>query len=283
MSNTRPGESLRQQAGRHRERKEAEERTRRTEQEGLNRCRRAIETLGESVYALRCSLDPFESPPTEAELEEHYSKVTPLLGEALSVLREANVLSKLEQLDEPGTLALYRRQGDDPQATQIAYAHAKQMIEADPADRQQLAQLVRDAAEEPGLRRAWDWVSILLCGLTGQQRLGWKQEPSERNVPNPQPPLASEDKKTAESWDTQLGPPVGGGIGKSGNHLGKRGRKPLRDCDARERDNVIADWERFRGSKNGNKKDFCKDHKIRVKELNNILAWKRTRRNRSKE
>lgn len=58
------------------------------------------------------------------------------------------------------------------------------------------------------------------------------------------------------------------------------GRKPLSDAEARERESLIAGWERFRGSGSGSKKDFCKDRKISIQRLNAALAWQRTRRNR---
>jgi hypothetical protein len=119
-----------------------------------------------------------------------------LLAEVLALLRECNLLCKLEQLDEGATLAHYRQQRDDREETQIVFAHARQIIEADPADLQRLKELVRDAVEEPGLRRAWDWVSNLLCGLTGQQKLIWQ---SERDWPNPSPSLMSEAKGSPES------------------------------------------------------------------------------------
>src|SRR5262249_25576784 len=145
---------------------------------------------------MRRSLDAWEAPPTEAELERHYGKVVPLLAAALTVLRENNLVSKLEKLDEAATLTHYRQQRDDPQESQIAYAHAKQIIEADPADRQSLKELVRDAVEEPGLRKAWDWVFNLLYGLTGQQKLVWK---SERDRAKPPSSPTSEAKGSPES------------------------------------------------------------------------------------
>jgi hypothetical protein len=222
MSNTPAEESLRERARKRRERKEAEQRARRTEQEGLDRCRRAIEALGEFVYALRCSLDPFEPPATATELEAHYDKVTPLLADVLALLREANVLNRLEQLDEPATLAHYRQQHTDPQESQTACAHARQIIEADPTDHQALRQLVRDAAEEPGLRGAWDWVSILLSGLTGQQKLLWKQDPSDRRTPDPlSPPSVDSSNQDTEEW---IFAPSGNGYFIAG--LGGRGYFP---------------------------------------------------------
>jgi hypothetical protein len=196
MSNTQV-KSLRESARRWRERKEAQERERRTKQELVNRCGDAVKELNQAVYAMRRSL---ESPPTAAELEQHYRKVVSLLAEAQALIREANLLRKLEEVDDAGTLAHYRQQRDDPEETQLAYAHARLIIEADPADRQRLRELVQDAVEEPGLRRTWDWVSNLLYGLTGQQKLVWQ---SERERPNSPSSLISEAKGSPESGVSQ--------------------------------------------------------------------------------
>jgi hypothetical protein len=46
---------------------------------------------------------------------------------------------------------------------------------------------------EPSLRKGWNWLYILLDGLTGQQRVVWKQKPSTRTTPRLSPP-AEESK-----------------------------------------------------------------------------------------
>jgi len=188
MSDTPATDCLRDQAQMYREQKEAAEQASRMEQERLKRCRDAVAALGQSVYAMRCALDPFGPALKATERKAHCRKVTGLLAAALTALREADLLSRLEQLDEPATLAHYRKQHDDLRATRLCFACAKQIIEADPTERPRLAQLVQDAVEEASLRGAWDWLSILLYGLTGQQRLVWKQEPSELTAPNPSSP-----------------------------------------------------------------------------------------------
>jgi hypothetical protein len=184
MSDSSATESLRERARRFREGKEAEEGVRRREQERLNRCCCAIEALKKATYAMRCALDP---SPSALEMQEHYHKVTPLLAEVLAALGDADRRQRLEQLDEAETLAHYRQARDDPQENQLGYAWARQVIETDPTDRERLAQLVQ-AALEPGLRKAWNWVYILLDGLTDQQRLVWKQKPGKRTTPKLSPP-----------------------------------------------------------------------------------------------
>jgi hypothetical protein len=62
-----------------------------------------------------------------------------------------------------------------------------------------------------------------------------------------------------------------------------RGRKSLPEAEVRKRKELIADWDKFRGSKSGGKKEFCKDHKITRDELNNALAWQRTSTNRAEK
>jgi hypothetical protein len=70
------------------------------------------------------------------------------------------------------------------------------------------------------------------------------------------------------------------GTGESSNPRRTRGRKALSEAEIRKRRSLIDAWEQFRDSKTGQKKDFCEDRKIKVKQLNNALAWNRTRRNR---
>jgi hypothetical protein len=105
------------------------------------------------------------------------------LAETLVALREADLLKKLERVDKTGTLAIYREQGVDPEESRIAFEFGRRMIETDPNDRERLSQLVQAAVEEPGLRRAWDWVAILLFGLAGEQLLIWKK-PESIALPN---------------------------------------------------------------------------------------------------
>jgi hypothetical protein len=70
---------------------------------------------------------------------------------------------------------------------------------------------------------------------------------------------------------------------RSARPPGKRGRKALAEGDERKRSDLIALWHQFRDSKTGTKKDFCKDQKIAVKELNKALAWQRGRHRRAQE
>jgi hypothetical protein len=99
------------------------------------------------------------------------------------------------ELDEAGTLAHYRQaHDDDPQENQLAYAWARQVIEMDPSDRKCLSQVVQEALE-PGLRKGWNWLYILLDGLTGQQRVVWKQKPGKRTTPRRSPPAGGREGK----------------------------------------------------------------------------------------
>lgn len=63
---------------------------------------------------------------------------------------------------------------------------------------------------------------------------------------------------------------------------GNRGRKALTSEKEAKRNDLISRWERFRAGKHGQKKDFCHDNHISLNELNNALAWRRTRLSRSK-
>jgi hypothetical protein len=182
--------SLRDQARALREQREAEEQTSRAVRERLNRCHETIEALKEATYAIRCASDPFDP--------RHADRVTPLLADALAAIRVAGFLRGLEELDVAALLAHYQQAAYDLPVTRIAYAHARQLIETDPADRQRLAQLVRDAVEESGLRKAWDWVYILLNGLTGQQWLAWKQIAIECETPSLLSPAASAAEGSGE-------------------------------------------------------------------------------------
>jgi hypothetical protein len=166
-----PDKSRREQARALREKKDAEARARSSHEDRLNRCRIAIEALKLSTYDMRVA--------TKTELDKHYDRVTCGLIEVLGAFREADLWAKLELVDKAMTLAHYRRERDDPQESEIAYDHAVQIIRADPTHRKRLAQLVQDGWDEPGLRKAWDWVYILLHGLTGQQMLAWKQNANE--------------------------------------------------------------------------------------------------------
>jgi nucleoside phosphorylase len=184
MSETPSSESLREQARALREQKEAGRQASLKEEERLNRCVHAAAELGKAVGAMRCASGVLNPAPTAAELEEHCNTITPLLEQALAALGEADLLQKLDRLDEAATLGHYRQQRDDPEETRLAYGHAKQIIATDPADHERLAQLVRDAVEEPGLRRTWDWVHILVAGLIGQQKVVWQDDPRPL-LPNP--------------------------------------------------------------------------------------------------
>src|SRR5262249_4638314 len=54
----------------------------------------------------------------------------------------------------------------------------------------------------------------------------------------------------------------------------KRGRRPVQDAE--KRSEVIDAWNQFHDSKTGQKKEFCKDKSLTVRELNRYLAWQRT-------
>lgn len=71
--------------------------------------------------------------------------------------------------------------------------------------------------------------------------------------------------------------------GRATDRRGKRGRKALATSEERRRSGIIDEWEKHRDGKHGRKKDFCANRKpqIKVKELNRILAWQRTRSNRA--
>jgi hypothetical protein len=189
--------SLLERAQRFQERKQTEARLRRTEEERLIRCCRAIEALKKATYAMRCAIDLANAPPSATEMQEHNRVVAPLLADVLTALDDADLRQRLKQLDETATLAHYRQARDDPQESQLAYAYARQIIATKPTDRKRLAHLVQHALN-PGLWKAWDWVYILLDGLSGQQKLVWKQKPAEGTIPTPSPPVQGGTGKGGE-------------------------------------------------------------------------------------
>jgi hypothetical protein len=260
MADTPPDESPREQARRHREAQEVEEHVRRAAQKHLARCRRAIDGLKPSTHAMRLALGP--SPPAAEELQEHYDKVTSLLADALAALREADLLTRLDQLDEAATLAHYRQQRDDPQEAQIAYAHAKQIIGADPADRQRLTQLVRDTTEEPGLRLAWDWVYILLDGLTGQQHVAWKQEAGQPMPPTP----AAEGKGVGGAKGTMPAPTIGQPEGVRRLKKSRETAYRLFQWALDQKPELKTDREVY---------DWLNDHQDLPEELPSFASWSR--------
>jgi hypothetical protein len=162
MSETPESESLREQARALREQKEASSRASQAERERLNRCIKAIQRQEQAVDALRRAQDPFAPPLSTAQIHEHTTAIASLLAEALIAVRAAGLLEKLKELNESATLAHYNQLGG-PEENRLAYAYARQLIETDPAERELLSRLVRDAVEERGLRKAWDWIHILLA------------------------------------------------------------------------------------------------------------------------
>jgi len=151
----------------------------RLEHELIEGHRRLVEALCDSIGALRRAWIPFD-PAAPGEWEERskgiIAEFVTVFGNALSDLRFSGVLKKLEQVDDAATLAHYRKEHDDPQERRIAYDYAKLIIETNPIDCQRLTKLVREALDEPGLRGTWEWLSILLKGLTGQLWLVTKGE-----------------------------------------------------------------------------------------------------------
>jgi hypothetical protein len=84
-----------------------------------------------------------------------------------------------------------------------------------------------------------------------------------------------------EKCRAEQGPPGKRPDTAGSKHLKRTGRKPLAEAKVRKRERLIADWKHFQSGKNGTKKDFCKDRRIALKELDRSLAWARTRRNRA--
>jgi hypothetical protein len=81
----------------------------------------------------------------------------------------------------------------------------------------------------------------------------------------------------------QGGAGQGEGAGGSCKRRKGRGRKSLSEAEVQKRQSLIDAWKRFSDSKTGQKKDFCKDRNIKVKQLDDALAWDRGRRNRLKK
>jgi hypothetical protein len=204
MSNPSLENSALQRHRAYRKRKQREERALRLQQDRVQRSRDRIEKLKPLTHAMRLALGP--RPPSPRKLKVHYTKVSHQLADTLAALGEAELLDKLDHLDDDATIAHYHRQGDDPGEAPILLACAKQMIRVDPANAQQLAKLVRESVEEPGLIKIWDWVYILLDGLAGQQRLVWKGSSGEATPPTGQerPPEKSQtihrDGPEAPHW-----------------------------------------------------------------------------------
>jgi hypothetical protein len=64
---------------------------------------------------------------------------------------------------------------------------------------------------------------------------------------------------------------------QSGRLRHKRGRKKLSDDKKASCRAMAENWERYKGSGTGKKKDFCKSEGITSTRLNAILSWKRNR------
>jgi hypothetical protein len=165
MSEISNDESLRDEARTLRTQMEADARARRFQHKRLERFRQVNRARSDATRDLLSLLDPFNQPPSAAKLKVQVDQVMLLLAETLAALREADLLKELEKVGEPATLAHYRQVGDNPKENRINYEYAQEMIKTDPTDRLRLAQLVWAAVEEPGLRRAWEWVAIQLNRL----------------------------------------------------------------------------------------------------------------------
>jgi hypothetical protein len=203
MTDTSCDDSLLDLARRLRKQRAAAARGCQLEQEQLDRFRKAVEARGDAVRALLWALDS-STPLSATELEPHCRRVTTLLAAALAALRETGLQTKLGRLDEDATLAHYRQRGQDPQLVQVAYRYARQVIETDPDDHERLTRLVRGAVDEPGLREAWQWISILLNGLAGDQRLVWQA--AETTAPlSPETPTVSAAKGAQQLLPTGQG------------------------------------------------------------------------------
>jgi len=98
------------------------------------------------------------------------------------------------------------------------------------------------------------------------------------------PPLREWLKTTMENASAPAPPAKeqDEGKGKISKSRKRRGRRALTETEVKRYEEMIQSWERFSGSKNGDKKDFCANKSFTRQQLNNALAWKRARRNRSK-
>src|SRR6266852_1036855 len=179
--------TLREQARARREQQEEETTARRMEQKRIESSQILIERLAESRGAMHRALAPFQLSAA-GERGELSRKITygftKVLGDVLLDLREMGVLKKLEEVHDTAILAHYRQEQDDPEQVRIAYEYAKRIIQTDPTDHEHLLELVRYAEEEPALQKAWDWVQILLNGLTGKQWLVWKEKQPVGHLPD---------------------------------------------------------------------------------------------------
>jgi hypothetical protein len=171
MFDTVNDEALLEKAIDFRLKNEADNRERWLQQKRLDDFRKANQARGEAFQELLCSLDPLDRPPSTVDFEALCERVILRLAEALVALRKADLLKNLERVDETAMLANYRERGVDPEESQIAYEYGKRIIKTDPNDRHRLSQLVKTAIKEPGLRRALNWLAILLNGLAGDQLL----------------------------------------------------------------------------------------------------------------
>jgi hypothetical protein len=66
-------------------------------------------------------------------------------------------------------------------------------------------------------------------------------------------------------------------------HKRRQGRRRLSLDKERKYEGTVDEWSRYRESETGRKKGFCKSKGITVKELNRMLAWKRSRQRRDRE
>lgn len=174
---------------RARKRRQAEEENRvlaLREQQQLEHCRAAIEALEAVTRPLRQSLDPHGSPPSPGELHTACEHATSRLFDVLVALRDADLLSHIPDLDQSRLKALYPQLRQQVDSSDDAFQVAMDILLTDPGKRKRLRTLVRDVVEEPGLRAAWDWLYVILNGLTGEQIVAWKGDQGT-SAPNAAP------------------------------------------------------------------------------------------------
>ena len=76
-------------------------------------------------------------------------------------------------------------------------------------------------------------------------------------------------------WCDDSGPLESDEKAKANRPRKSSGRKPLSVDDERKYRETVREWERYRDSKTGQKKEFCKSKGIAPKKLNAMTAWVR--------
>jgi len=105
------------------------------------------------------------------DLEEHYGRVIPRLADMLSLCTKASLFEKLKRWTRPERSPTTERP-DDPQASELLYSYARQIIEADPGNREVLTQLVPQRRGGTGIAKSLGLGVILLHGLIGSPNVG---------------------------------------------------------------------------------------------------------------